>query len=88
MIIPKWFRTGREDLVYKNLKSLYELKQVEKLWNKILIKIFWKIGFVPTNANPCIFAYQKSNVFIIIEVYVDNLAFIPKSQIELDWLKR
>ena len=46
----------RESLVCKILKSLYKLKQAGKLWNKTITKFFQKIGFIPTNADSCIFS--------------------------------
>lgn len=79
--------TGWEGLVFKIFKSLYGLKQVGRFWNKTFIKFFQKIGFVSTNENLYILTFQKSNVFIIIRVYVDDLAFVSKSQDELDYLK-
>lgn len=83
--IPQGCKIGRDDLVCKILKSLYRLKQARRLWNKMLIRFFQKIGFVPTNADPCIFTYQQSDVFIILRVYVDNFAFAFKSQDGLNW---
>lgn len=44
------------------------------------------IGFVPTNADPCILAFRK-NEAIIVEVYVDDLLLGSKSYDALDWLK-
>lgn len=74
-------------MVCKILKSLYGLKQAGRLWNKTLIKFFRKIGFEPTNADPCILAYRQGDVFIIVGVYVDDLALASQSQDGLDWLK-
>lgn len=87
MKIPQGCRVGREGLVCKILKSLYGLKQAGRLWNKTTIKFFRKIGFVLTNADPCILAYRQDNVFIIVGVYVDDLMLASQSQDGLDWLK-
>lgn len=57
MKIPQGCMTGRESLVCKILKSLYGLKQARRLWNKMVTKFFWKIGFILTNADPYIQAY-------------------------------
>lgn len=51
-------KIDRDDLVYKIFKSLYGLKQARKLWNKMLIIFFWKVGFIPLNINLCILIYQ------------------------------
>lgn len=64
--------------------SLYGLKQAGRLWNKTLIKFFRKIGFKPTNADPCILAYRQGDVFVIVGVYVDDLALASQSQDGLD----
>ena len=40
-----------------------------------------------TYADPCILAYRKRDVFIIVGVYVDDLAFASQSQDGLNWLK-
>ena len=69
-------KVSQERLVYKIFKSLYELKQVGRLWNKILIKFFQKISFVPINGDSCILIYHYDDVFIILGVYVDDLALI------------
>ena len=55
------------------MKSLYELKQVGRLWNKTLIKFFQKISFAPINIDTCILITQKKEKLIIIDVFVDNL---------------
>ena len=57
MKIPQSCKIGRDHLFCKILKSLYRPKQAETLWNQILIRFFWKISFVPTNADPCIFIH-------------------------------
>ena len=40
-----------------------------------------------TNVDLCILAYQKKDVFIIVGVYVDDLALASQSQDSLNWLK-
>ena len=87
MRIPQGCRIDRDDLVCKILKSLYGLKQAGQLWNKTLIKFFQKIGFIPTNRGPCIFTYQEDDVFIIVGIYVDDLALASQSEDSLNWLK-
>lgn len=85
MKIPRRCKIGQEGLVYKILMSLYGLKQVGKLWNKILIKFSRTIGFVTTNADPYIPTYQKDNIFIIVGMYIDDLALASQSQEGLNW---
>lgn len=54
MKIPQKCRASKKKLVCKLLKSLYGLKQAEKLLNKTLTKFFQRIGFISTNTNMCI----------------------------------
>ena len=69
----------RESLVCKILKSLYGLEQVERLWNKTIIKFFQEIGFIPINVDSCIFTIKREGELIIVEVYVYNLALGSRS---------
>ena len=86
MRILQGCKIGWEGLVCKIFNSLYRLKQAGRLWNKTLIKFFRNIGFVATNADPCILTYQKGDVLIIVGVYVDDLALASQSQDGLNWL--
>ena len=87
MRIAQGCKVGRDDLACKIFKSLYRLKQAAQLWNKILIKFFWKIDFIPTNKDLCILTYQEDDLFIIVGVYVDDLAFASQSEDGLNYLK-
>ena len=87
MKIPQRYKIDQQDLVCKIFKNLYRLKQARKFQNKILIKFFQKIKFVTTNADPCILAYQKGDIFIIVEIYVNDLVLASQSQDGLNRLK-
>ena len=69
----------REKLVYKILKRFYKLKKAKKLWNKTIIKFFYKISFILTNINMCRLITKRKKKFIIINIYVNNLIFGSKS---------
>ena len=85
--IPQNCKISQDDLVRKIFKSLYESKQAGRLWNKTFIKFFWKIGFIPINKDLFIFTYQEGDIFIILGVYVDDLALASQSENGLNWLK-
>ena len=87
MKIPQECLAGREQLVCKILKSLYGLKQVERLWNKTIIKFFRKIGFASTNADVCILTIKWKGELIIVGMYVDDLVLGSRSLNALEWLK-
>ena len=74
-------------LICKILKSLYDLNQVKRLWNKTIIKFFWRIDFTCINADTCIFIFKKRQELIIIGIYVDYLILESKSLEMLEWLK-
>ena len=87
MKISQRCQAGRKRLVCKILKSLYELKQAGRLWNKTIIKFFRKIGFTPTNANICILTIKRKGKLIIVGIYVDDLFLRSRSLKALEWLK-
>ena len=77
----------REGLVCKICKSFYRLKQVGRLWNKIITKFFQKIGFTLTNADNCTLTIKRERKPIIVNIYIDKLVFGLKSVKVLKWLK-
>lgn len=87
MKIPQKFLADRGKLVCKILKSLYGLKQVGKLWNKIPTKFFQKIGFIPIITDAYILIIQRKRDFIIVDVYINDLIFRSNNINALEWLK-
>lgn len=80
MKIPPEYRIGQKGLVCKVFKSLYGFKQAGRLQNKMFINFFRMISFISTNADSCILAYQQGDIFILIGVYINNLALLSQSQ--------
>lgn len=74
---------GRNGLVCKSCKSLYDLKRAEKLWNKTVIKFFEKLGFDTMNRDPCILIMVYERDLIIIEIYIDNSLLGSRNYIAL-----
>lgn len=74
MKITQRYKIGQKELFCKILKSLYRLKQARRRWNKTLIKFLRVISFMTINTDPCILDYEKIMLYIIIEMYIDNLA--------------
>lgn len=81
------YLTGQERLVCEILKSLYNLKQAKRLWNKTIIKFFQKIGFISTNTDTFIFIIKRKEEFVIVRVYIADFAFKSKSLKILECLK-
>lgn len=87
MKIPQGRQAGQDGLVCKILKSLYGLKQAERLWNKTIIKFFRKIRFVPTNADPCILIFRENGYPIVLGMYADDVMLAAKRDNAIKWLK-
>ena len=43
------------------------------------------IKFVLINANPCILAYKQNDVFILVEVYINDFLLRSQSQNGPEW---
>ena len=72
-------------------RSLYKLKQSERMWYNRLSKYLLKEGYANNPICPCIFIKKSKTGFAIIVVYVDDLNLIgtPKELIRMEnYLKR
>lgn len=78
MEIPEGFDTINQDRrshVLRLLKSIYGLRQASRNWNiKFTIRIIKKMGFVQSQADPCIFIkYDKNGeTRVILGIFVDD----------------
>lgn len=61
--------TGR---VCKLKKSLYGLKQAPRCWNRRFGKYLLKIGFIASDADPCIYIRNQEGNKLILALYVDD----------------
>jgi hypothetical protein len=69
-------KANRNMYCVKLIKSLYGLKQPEKMWYNRLKEFLLNKGYSNNDDCPCVFI-RKSNVgFCIISVYVDDLNII------------
>jgi hypothetical protein len=69
-------KANRNMYCVKLIKSLYGLKQPEKMWYNRLKEFHQNKGYSNNDDCPCVFI-RKSNVgFCIISVYVDDLNII------------
>ena len=62
--------------------SLYGLKQSLRCWNQVFNTFLSSIGFLKSEADPCV--YNTYNPFVIIAVYADDLIVLTKTQHEMD----
>jgi fatty-acid desaturase len=70
----------RNNHVLKLLKNMYGQKQAGRVWNKHLISGLFKIGFVQTNVDECVFYIYG----VIFMVYVDDGIFFCTNMGKID----
>jgi transposase InsO family protein len=80
-------RPGTDGLVCRLNKSLYGLKQAGRTWNKRIDVELKARGFTPIHADPCVYAYKRGSVVLIISLYVDDLLLASDSLAELTKVK-
>ena len=70
---PKGFVIdGEKEKVCKLNKSLYGLKQAAKWWNDKINSIIVKIGFIQSDADPCLFIKGEGKTIIYLVIYCDR----------------
>ena len=84
---PEGFQQGkeREDLVCLVQKSLYEFKQLARLWNQKLRRFLKKIGFYQLHSDHCV--YINKDTGVILAMWVDDLILFAKSRLKVDKMK-
>jgi hypothetical protein len=73
-------RTGCNMFFVKFTKSLYDLKQLGRMWYNQLKEFFLNKGYSNSDDCPCVFIRKSSIIFCIISVYVDDLHIIDNTQ--------
>ena len=86
MEVPDRLNTD-ETGTWKLLKSLYRLKQVSHVWNKLLNSTLKTLSFTQCGKDTCIYLYQLESVFIILAIHVDNMLIISNSKSKLAKMK-
>ena len=81
MKIPEGYKmpeanTPRNLFSIKLQRSLYELKQSDRMWYKRLSKYLMKEGYKNDPICPCVFIKKSETGFAIIAVYVDDMNLI------------
>jgi hypothetical protein len=67
---------GRNMYCVKLNKSLYSLKQYERMWFNQLKEFLLNQCYSNNDDCPCVFIHKSSTGFCIISVYVDDLDII------------
>lgn len=69
-------------------KALYGLKQSGRQWYLKLSSELERIGFIPTEADPCVYVSEKGGAKIVIAIYVDDLLIAYSCDRRLNEIKR
>jgi len=64
---------SQENTVCKLLKSLYGLKQAPKQWHEKLDSVSLCDGFLPNDADKCVYSKSKNGECVTICLYVDDM---------------
>lgn len=75
MEIPDGIYTNvnRNEKVLKLNKSLYGLKQSPKAWNVKFNEFIVSLGFVPSQADECLYTRNKNGTVVYLLLYVDDI---------------
>ena len=84
---PLGIERMKQGLYCRLLKSLYGLKQLERLGNQNVIAFYKKLGFHQLNADSSILILQTSNETTIVNVYVNDLLLASNTMTALSSLK-
>lgn len=68
---PEGYVDG-SDSVCRLQRSLYGLKQAPRCWNKRFSDFLIKLGFVKSDADPCLFVKKEEKDILLIALYVDD----------------
>lgn len=81
---PKGFQGGAEGEVCLLRKSLYGLKQAGRVWNTKINEVLKQLGYVPSDADPCLYVKtcKKKKSFILL--YVDDMLIITNTEAEYE----
>jgi hypothetical protein len=69
----------------KVCRSLYGLKQAARDWNEKCTLELQKLGFVQSDADPCLLTHPDKNLTLL--VYVDDILIASKSIESINWFK-
>nr|GEZ84816.1 ribonuclease H-like domain-containing protein [Tanacetum cinerariifolium] len=88
MTIPKGFASkDNKNKVCKLVKSFHGLKQAPRKGNEKLVYVLNENGFLQSNNDHSLFTKSKSNKFIALLVFVDDIVIIGNCVDEIDKFK-
>ena len=85
---PTGFKAiGKEDWVIKLMKSIYEMKQVSRVWNRMFDKTVKSWGFEWLAYEWYVYHRHSPMETVIFVVHVDNIISAASSPSENEWFK-
>nr|CAN81610.1 hypothetical protein VITISV_003346 [Vitis vinifera] len=66
-------KVGKEDLVCKLNKSIYDLKQASRQWYLKFDRIITQNGFKENTVDRCIYLRVNGSSYIFLVLYVDDI---------------
>ena len=76
------------DRVIRLLRTLYGIHQAPREWNAKIDAWLRSQGFIPTDADPCVYRRDKEGHVIMMSLHVDDQMLISSSRPHLDQFKR
>lgn len=69
--------------VFKDLRSLYGLKQAGRDWNLLMKHFFVSLGPKQSLTDPCLYTHHVKRIWLL--VYVGHIAATVSENFRLDW---
>lgn len=79
---PVGFVFGTKNEVCHLRKSLYGLKQAGRVWNEKINEVLQKIGYVPSESDPCLYVRTSRGKKSFILLYVDDMLVVTHDERE------
>ena len=70
-----------DECVWRLKKSLYGLKQSGRNWNECVHNTFVDLGFVRSDADPCLYVKQVEQCKIMAIIWVDDILLASNSSL-------
>ncbi|KAJ0565941.1 putative RNA-directed DNA polymerase [Helianthus annuus] len=86
MVQPQGY-SSNDNKVCKLVKSLYGLKQAPRQWNEKLTSVLTSMGFVQSMCDYSLFILSKSDVFVVLLVYVDDIVITGNNKAAIERVK-
>lgn len=77
--IPEGIELDRKQYALRLDKSIYGLKVSSRCWFETLREVIADIGFVPTEAERCLFIYKSEENVALLAVYADDMLLSANS---------